>query len=270
VEATATRQFSLAKAAKSTSTAWDLLIAVTARDLRVRYQGTFLSFVWWIARPLAMGLVLYFALGRVLRFEVPGVPYSMFLISALFPWYWFSSSMSQATGSFVGNGGLLKKVRFPKLILPLSAVFFNTVQFLLTLPVLALFAFFAGINPSVTWIVGIPLLLALQLVLLIGLGTLLASLNVFFRDLGPMLDVVLLLMFYMSAIIYPLDRVPPRFLPILRLNPVAPLIDSWRNLILRGDLPGLDIWPTLLLTGAALVLGLTAFRRLEKYFTDAL
>jgi ABC-type polysaccharide/polyol phosphate export permease len=85
-----------------------------------------------------------------------------------------------------------------------------------------------------------------------------------------MLDVVLLLMFYMSAIIYPLDRVPPQFMPILRLNPVAPLIDSWRNLVLYSELPGVDLWPTLLLTGAALVLGLGVFRKLERYFADAL
>jgi lipopolysaccharide transport system permease protein len=268
VEATATGRSSLAAAAKSASTAWDLLIAVTARDLRVRYQGTFLSFVWWIARPLTLGLVLYFALGRVLRLDIPN--YSVFLISALFPWFWFSGSVQQATGSFVGNGGLLKKVRFPKLVLPLSAVFFNTIQFLLTLPILTFFVFIAGMKPAMTWLVGIPLLLALQLVLLIGLGTLLASLNVFFRDLGPLLDVALLLMFYMSAVIFPIDRVPPKFMPILRINPVAPLIDSWRNLILWGELPGADLWPTLLLTGLALVLGLVAFRGLEKHFADAL
>ena len=268
MEATATRRFSLVEAAKSTSTAWDLLIAVTARDLRVRYQGTVLSFIWWIARPLALGLVLYFALSRVLRVDVPN--YSVFLISALFPWFWFSGSIQQAAGSFVVNGGLLKKVQFPRLILPLSAVLFNTFQFLLTLPVLGVFVLAAGIEPDVSWAIGIPMLLALQLLLLTGLGTLLATLNVFFRDLAPMLDVVLLLMFYMSAVIFPLDRVPERFKPMLVLNPVAPLIDSWRNLFLDGRLPGADLWPSLVLTGVVLTLGLTTFRRLEKHFADAL
>ena len=94
------------------------------------------------------------------------------------------------------------------LILPLSAVFYNTVQFLLTLPILAVFVVVAGIEPDVTWVVGIPILLILQFLLVVGLGTLLASLNVFFRDLGPLLDVVLLLMFYTSAVIFPLSRVP--------------------------------------------------------------
>lgn len=268
MEATATRHFSLAAAARSALNAWDLLIAVTARDLRVTYQATFFSYLWWIARPLATGLVLYFALGRVLRLDIPN--YSVFLLSALFPWFWFSGSIQQAAGSFIVNGGLLKKVRFPRLILPLSAVFFNTVQFLLALPVLALFVIVAGIDADVAWVVGIPLLLALQLLLLVGLGTFVASLSVFLRDLQPSLGVVLLLMFYGSPIIYPLERVPERFKPFVLLNPVAPLLEGWRELFLEGSVPGVELWPSVVFTAALLVLGLAVFRTLEKYFADAL
>lgn len=268
METIATRHFSLAAAARSTFTAWDLLIAVTARDLRVTYQATFFSYLWWIARPLAMGLVLYFALGRVLRLDIPN--YSVFLLSALFPWFWFSGSVQQSSATFIGNSGLLKKVQFPRLILPLSAVFYNTVQFLLALPVLTLFVLVAGIDPDVAWVVGIPLLLTLQLLLLIGLGALVSSLSVFFRDLGPLLGVVLLLMFYVSPIIYPMERVPEKFKSILLLNPVAPLIEGWRELFLEGSVPGTELWPTVVLTAAALVLGLGVFRTLEKYFADAL
>ena len=253
---------------KSISTTWDLLVAVTLRDMRVRYQGTVLSFIWWIARPLTLGTVLYFALGKVLRIDIPN--YSVFLLSALFPWFWFSGSISQATGIFVSNGGLLKKVRFPKLILPLSAVLFNTSQFLLTLPILIGFVLVAGISPSTAWILGIPALIGLQLLLLVGLGTLLATLNVFFRDLGPMVEVALLLLFYLSAIIFPLDLVPDEFRPILALNPVAPLIDAWRNLFLYGEFLDGAIWPALVITAGSLALGLFAFNKLERHFADAL
>jgi lipopolysaccharide transport system permease protein len=245
-----------------------LLIAVTARDLRVTYQATFLSYLWWIARPLATGFVMYFALGRVLRLDIPN--YSVFLLSALFPWFWFSGCVQQSSNAFVANSGLLRKVRFPRMVLPLSVVFFNTAQFLFGLPVLAFFVVLAGIDPDVAWIVGIPILLVVQLLLLIGIGTLVASLNVFFRDLGPLLGVVLLLMFYGSPIIYPLERVPERFKPFVLLNPVAPLLEGWRDLFLKGSVPGVDLWPTLVFTAALLVLGLGTFRALEKYFADAL
>ncbi len=252
----------------SASKMWDLLVAITLRDIRVRYQGTVLSFIWWIARPLTLGIVLYFALGKVLRLDIPN--YSVFLLSALFPWFWFAGSIGQATGIFVSNSGLLKKVRFPKLILPLSAMLFNTSQFLLTLPILIGFVLIAGISPSVTWIFGIPALMALQFLLLVGLGTLLATLNVFFRDLGPMVEVALLLLFYLSAIIFPLDLVPDEFRPILALNPVAPLIDAWRNLFLYGEFLDGAIWPSLLITAGSLGLGMFAFNKLERHFADAL
>lgn len=275
MEATSTRHFSFAAAARSTSSAWDLLIAVTARDLRVRYQRTAFSYVWWIARPLALGLVLYFALGRVLRLDIQGsdvyIPnYGVFLLAGLFPWFWFSVSVQQSANSVVSNGGLLRKVQFPRLILPLSAVFYNTVQFLLTLPILAVFVVVAGIEPDVTWVVGIPMLLVLQFLLVVGLGTLLASLNVFFRDLGPLLEVVLLLMFYTSAVIFPLSRVPDTFRPILRLNPMVPLLEGWRKLFLGGSIPGTELLPAIIFTGVLLVIGLGVFRSLEKYFADAL
>ena len=272
---TATGQSGLAAAARSASTAWDLLIAVTARDLRVRYQGTVLSYLWWIARPLALALVLYFALGRVLRLDIQGsdayVPnYGVFLLAGLFPWFWFSGGIQQSAGAFIANGGLLKKVRFPRLILPLAAVFFNSVQFLLTLPVLAIFVLVAGIEPEVTWVVGIPLLVVLQFLLVAGLGTLLASLHVFIRDLGPLLDVVLLLMFYTSAVIYPLERVPEGFQPIVKLSPITTLLEGWRGLFLFGSTPGTELWPAVVGTAVVLVLGIAAFRVLEKHFADAL
>lgn len=270
-----TGQPRLARAVQTTTAAWDLLLAVAIRDMKVKYQGTILSYLWWIARPLVLGLVLYFALGRVLRLDVKGsdqyiANYGVFLLAGLFPWFWFSGGVQQAAGSFVANGGLLKKVRFPRLVLPLSAVFFNTVQFLLTLPILAGFILVAGVDPDVSWIIGIPLLLAVQLLLIVGLGTLLASLSVFIRDLGPALDVLLLLMFYTSAVIFPLERVPESFQPIVKLSPITTLLEGWRSVLLFGSVPGMELWPALVGTAIALVLGLASFRVLERYFADAL
>ena len=267
--ATAIRMSGLAHAAKSTASGWDLLVAVTMRDLRVRYQGTFFSYIWWIARPLALGLVLYFALGQVLRVGVPNYP--VFLIAGLFPWFWFSSSIAQAADTFTGNSGMIKKVKFPRLILPLSAVFFNTAQFLMTLPIIAIFVYVAGgTELDIAWLAGIPILMAVQLAVLIGLGTLLASLNVFLRDIGPILEVVLLLMFYMTGIIFPIDRVPEKYQWVMDLNPIAPLIEAWRNLFIAGELPDTGLWPTVLLAVVAVGLGLAVFHRLEKHFADAL
>jgi ABC-type polysaccharide/polyol phosphate export permease len=257
-----------AKARVSAASLWDLLLALTSRDLRTRYQGTVFSFVWWIARPLAMGLVLYFALGRVLGLTIPH--YGVFIMSGLFAWFWFSGAVTGAAGSIVANGGLIKKMQFPRIVLPLSAVLFHTAQFILTLPILTIFVLISGLEPSPVWLIGIPVLLVLQVLLLVGLGLLLAPLQVFFRDLGPMLEVTLLLMFYLTPIIYPLERVPDQFRPFVLINPAAPLVEDWRQLFVHNELPGTELWPAVVATAIVLTAGLFAFRKLEKYFADAL
>jgi lipopolysaccharide transport system permease protein len=113
-------------------------------------------------------------------------------------------------------------------------------------------------------------LFATQLVLLIGMAALISSVNVFVRDLGAMLEVALVLMFYLTPIIYPLQRVPVEFRPYLNLNPVAPLIDAWHKLMVDGTFSVVDLWPSFLFAAGFLVVGLTVFRKLERYFADAI
>jgi ABC-type polysaccharide/polyol phosphate export permease len=258
----------LAASAKSTSSAWDLLLAITVRDLRVKYHGTVLSYFWWLARPLTLGLVLYFALGRVLKLDVPH--HAIFLLSALFPWFWFQGTLHAATGAFIANEGLLKKVQFPRAILPLSVVLGGTFEFAVTLPVLMILVVANGITPSWTWLIGVPLLLGLQLVLLAGLGTVVSCLNVFFRDIGPGIEAAMTLLFYMSPIIYPLDKVPGGIKPVMQLNPLVPLLEAWRALFIDGELPGLDIWPAALFAAGAVAAGAWVLRTVGKNLADAL
>ena len=257
-----------AASAGPASSFWDLLIALTVRDLRVKYHGTYLSYFWWIARPLTLGLVLYFALGRVLQLGVEN--HAAFLLSALFPWFWFQGGLHGATNSFIANAGLVKKVQFPRVILPLSIVFGSTFEFLITLPVLGVILMFTGVDPDWMWLVGLPILLTLQLALLCGLGVLVSSLNVYFRDIGPGLDAGLLLLFYVTPIIYPLDQVPSSFKPFLLLNPLTPLIEAWRELFLRGTMPGLDLWPSVVFSVLSIGLGWFALRLIGKNMADAL
>src|SRR5688572_15514673 len=133
---------------------WELLSTLTTRDLRLRYQGSVFGWAWSLVRPLALGVVLAFALDTVLQAGIT----TTFLLTGLFPWFWFQSSVQASTTTFVGNGGLLKKVRFPRAVLPLSIVLGNTLQFLLALPVLAAFLFIGGYDPEPVWLVGVPLL----------------------------------------------------------------------------------------------------------------
>ena len=246
----------------------NLIFALTTRELRMRYQGTLLGAVWWMGRPLALGAVLYFAMRKVVEINVDD--YGIFLMSALFPWFWFQSTVMESAGSVIGNAGLVKKVVFPRVVLPLTSVAYNSVQFVLTIPILIIFVLVSGESLQLSWIWGIPLLFVLQTLLLIGVGQLVAAIHVLFRDLGPILDVSLTLAFYVSPIIFPLDNVPSRFHRILSLNPLAPLLEAWRDLMLTGGMPDLSIWPTLVFAALALVAGWIVFRSLERYFADAI
>ncbi len=257
-----------AASAAPASSFWDLLLAITLRDLRVKYHGTFLSYFWWIARPLTLGLVMYFALGRVLKVDIEN--HAAFLLAALFPWFWFQNGLHSAANVFVANAGLVKKVQFPRIILPLSVVLGSTFEFLISLPVLLLLLLLTGVDPDPVWLVGAPALLALEFALLCGLGVLVASLNVYFRDIGPGLDSALLLLFYVTPIFYPLDRVPNGYRQVLQVNPLTPLIEEWRELFLFGDLPGLDLWPAVLFSIGAVAAGWLALRIMGRTMADAL
>ena len=242
-----------------------LLSALTSRDLRLRYQGSVFGWAWTLVRPLALGMILTFALGKVLGTGVTAV----FLLTGLFPWFWFQGAVQGSTTTFVGNGGLLKKVRFPRAVLPLSVVMGNTLQFVFALPVLAGFLIASGHDPAWAWLPGIPLLFVLQLALTAGLALFVASITVFFRDLEHIAEVLLNLLFYATPIIYAADRIPSGYRWITWVNPLAPIIEGWHSVLLRGEWPGPELAAAAALTSVAVILGWFTFRRLEDAFADA-
>lgn len=219
-------------------------------------------------KPLALGAVLFVALKQFVRIQVED--YHLVLLTGLFPWVWFQTSLFLATPSIANGGALLKKVPFPRIVLPLSTILTTGFHFLLTIPVLVILLAISGRHPSAAWLLGIPILAAVQLALLMGAALLLASIDVFLRDLQHLIEVFLTLLFYLSPIFYPLDLVPDRWRPVVLLNPLASLIDAWRDLFLYNAMPGFDIWPAVLYALGALILGGEVFRRLEPGFADAL
>lgn len=255
-----------APGSRSLRNALELLSALTSRDLRLRYQGSIFGWAWTLLRPLALGLILAFALGKVLGTGITAV----FLLTGLFPWFWFQGAVQQASTSFVGNGGLLKKVRFPRAVLPMSVVLGNTLQFVLAMPVLAAFLVIDGHEPTLAWLAGLPVLFVLQLALTSGIALFVASVTVFFRDLEHIVEVLLNLLFYATPIIYAAGQIPSGYHWILWVNPLAPLAEGWRSVLLDGDYPGTDLFGTLALSVVAIALGWFTFRRTEDALADAI
>jgi lipopolysaccharide transport system permease protein len=253
---------------RPTGRTWELLYLLTLRDLKLRYQDTALGLLWSLMKPLALGAVLYVALRQFVRIDVKD--YQLVLLSALFPWVWFQTSALLATGSFTANGALIKKVPFPRFVLPFSTTLNSGIHFLLSIPVLIIVLAVSGKHPNPAWIVGVPMLAAVQLALLMGVMLIAASIDVYFRDLEHLVEVFLNLLFYVTPIFYPLSLVPDRWQPVLKINPLTSLIEAWRHLFMENKLPSLDLWPVLVFTAAALLIGAQTFRRLEPGFADAL
>jgi len=255
--------------ARQARRAWELLYLLTLRELKLRYQDTVFGYLWSLVRPLLQGFVLYVVLSRFIRIEVED--YGLVLLAGLFPWTWFQTSLVIAVGSFAANGALIKKVYFPRFVLPLATVMNNGVQYALSIPVLVILLLVTGYTPDWTWLVGVPYLLAVQALLIMGIVLFIASLNVYFRDLEHLTDVFVgLIWFYLTPVIYPLSIVPEQYHAWMKLNPMTSLIEGWRAVFLENQLPGAELWPALAFAAGFAVLGSLSFRRLEGGFADAL
>ena len=221
-----------------------LIITLVLRELRARYRGSWLGFLWSFLNPLLLMVVYVLVFSVYMR--APMEKYAVFLFSGLLPWLWFSSSLGHATSVIVGSGALVKRILFPAEILPLVSVLSNMVNMLLSLPLLFLFLFGFGVRPGPA-LLFLPLLLMLQFLLTAGLALPLAALNVHLRDVEQILANGLVLLFFLSPILYPVSTVPLTLRigdllalplrPLYFLNPVAGLVQSYQNIFFFGREP---------------------------------
>jgi lipopolysaccharide transport system permease protein len=247
----------------------DLLYLLTFRELKLRYQDTIFGFLWSLIRPLLQGAVMYVVLRKFIRINVED--YYLVLLAGLFPWTWFQTSLLLAVGSFAGNGALIKKVYFPRFVLPLATVLNNGIQYALSIPVLVILLALGGYAPNWTWVIGIPYLLLVEAVLIMGIVLFIASLDVYFRDLEHLTDVFVgLIWFYLTPVIYPLSIVPAKYHNWVLLNPMASVIEGWRDLFLHNQLPGASMAPALIFAAGIAALGSFSFNKMQGGFADAL
>jgi lipopolysaccharide transport system permease protein len=211
-----------------------LIEVLVRRDLKARYRGTALGFLWSFVNPLVlMGLyVLVFSV--YLRVDMPNYP--AFLLSGLFPWLWFSASLSEATLVILTSGGLIKKVYLPSEVFPLVPVGSNMVHFIASLPVLFMFLNVTGIRPS--WsLVLLPILVGLQVLFTYGIALMVSSLAVQFRDLVHIIPNFLTALLFATPILYPPTMVPDGFRPLVTINPLSHLITAYQDVLFFGRMP---------------------------------
>lgn len=246
----------------------DLLVILTQKDLKVRYKSSLLGYLWSVANPLAFAFVYFVAFKIFMR--IPMENYVVFLITGLFPWQWFANSVNFAPMIFLQNASIIKKVNFPRNIIPFSIVLQDMFHFALSIPVIILFMLIYHQAPSLTWFWGIPLFLAVQFVLTYGVVLAVATLNLFFRDLERLTAVGMTLFFYFTPVIYAKSMIPEKFRPWINLNPLAPLVDGWRELLLYGRIDWGDLGLTAVFGLLAMLLATWIYRTLVWKFAEVL
>jgi ABC-type polysaccharide/polyol phosphate export permease len=254
----------------------ELIRNLVVRDLKVRYKNSVLGILWSLLNPLLMTIVFTIVFSLMLRSDIPNYP--VFFMCAYLPWSFLSESVMGGTSSIVANAHLIKKVYFPREALPLSDVLSGLVNFLLALIVLfgMIFVFQVRLTGS---IIVLPVVIVSQVLFTLGLVFFLSTANVFYRDTQHIMQVVMQAWFFLTPIFYPIDIIPESAtilglsvnlqLWVRRLNPMASLVASYRDILFKGEVPGFDfLFRTVVTCIVVFVTGYLIFCRYSQVFGE--
>lgn len=247
----------------------ELVYFLIWRDVKVRYKQTALGAAWAIIQPFFTMIVFSLFFGTLGGFNktVP-INYSIYTYAALVPWTFFANGLSQASNSLVGNANLIKKVYFPRLVVPIAAVLSGIIDFVLAFAVLIGMMIYFGVLPTLN-IIWLPLFLLLALITSLGVGLWLSALNVEYRDVRYVVPFLIQIWQFASPIAYPSTIVPERWRALYGLNPIVGVVEGFRWALLgTGSAPSVLVLVSTAAALAILVSGAFYFRRMEKTFAD--
>ena len=246
----------------------ELLYFLSWRDVKVRYKQTLLGAGWAIIQPFFTMLVFSLFFGKLAKMPSDSVPYPIFVYTALVPWTFFANALTQSSNSLVENSNLLKKVYFPRLVMPISSVISGTVDFACAFVVLVAMMIFYGIVPTAN-MVWLPLLVVLALAMALGVGLWLSALNVQFRDVRYVVPFLVQVWLFATPIAYPSSLLREPWRTLYGLNPMVGVVEGFRwALVGTNTAPGAMILVSSLAAVALLISGAYYFRRMEKTFAD--
>lgn len=250
------------------------IASMVRREFQARYLGSVLGTLWSVLNPLAMIFIYTVIFGQVMRNRLPGVDdgtsYGIFLCAGLLPWTMFVETLQRCTSVFVDQGNLLKKMTFPRASLPIIVLASSLVNFAIIFTLLLVVTIALGRFPGEALLAFLPLLVVQQTIA-VGFGVALGVLNVFFRDVGQLVGILLQFWFWFTPIVYPLSILGDRARLLVSLNPMTALVDGYQGVLLHGRWPDLlSYLPHVVLACLALAAGRMVFRRLAGEMTDFL
>ncbi|OFW63569.1 MAG: hypothetical protein A2Z35_02095 [Actinobacteria bacterium RBG_19FT_COMBO_36_27] len=233
-----------------------LLWTLTWRDIRVRYKQSLLGIAWAMFIPVSMMLLFSFVFTRIVAVKTD-IPYPIFAYCGLLPWQFFASATTAATNSLIANRSLVTKIYFPSEVFPISSIIAAFVDFLvgsIVLVALIMYFYFTGASIMVSWTVFlvIPVILV-QIIFTAGVSFFLSMGNLFFRDVRYIYNIIITLWMFATSVVYPMKISSPELQKILHLNPMTPIIDAYRDVLLRGKVPDMNNF------GYAIVISLAVF-----------
>lgn len=246
----------------------DLVWAWTVRTLRGRYQQSALGWLWAIVQPVATVAIFSIVFTRIVPVDTGGIPYILFSYAAVVPWTLLASSITDMATSLVQNMNLVGKIYFPREALPVAALLARLADFGISFVLLLLMVVVYQIDISPLGLLYLPLVLFIQLALMLGLGIGSAALNVFYRDVDPLLKLITQVWFYASPILYPVSLVPDQWHWIYFLNPMAGIIAAYRDILVYNNIPGDYLLSSAIVSLIIFVLGYWFFKRVEFQFAD--
>lgn len=249
---------------------WQLATQLAQREIKARYKQSVLGYAWVMLNPLFQMLVMAFVFSFLMRFPGIGVPYPLYLYVGLLPWTLLANSLTSGMNSLIENRSLIAQIYFPRELLVLATMLAKLVDFLLASTVLILFFMYFQIpfTWNALWV--IPILL-IQMMFMFGTSLLLASFNLFYRDVQYLFTLVLTLWMYLTPVIYPVEALPEKYRFLFQLNPMAVLINAYRQVLLNGQSPSFDSLTVALgLSLVIVAIGFAVFKKLEGMFSDVI
>ena len=244
-----------------------LLMQLILREIKSRYKQSIIGYAWIIFNPLVQLLVYSFVFSVIFKFPTGDIPYSIFLFVGLLPWIYLQTSLSASALVLVDNANLLKKVHFPREILPYSVILAKSLDLFFSLVLLFAFMIFYQMPfyPTIIW--AIPLIF-IQVILMTGISLLLSAANLFYRDIQYLTTLALLMWLYMTPVVYPLSLVPKEYVWLYKLNPMVGIIEGYRSALFNFPFDlGTILW-SFISAVLIFILGFWIFKKGEKVFGD--
>lgn len=245
----------------------ELLKSNVKKEIRGKYKGSFLGILWSFVNPLLQVLVYAIVFPLILKDPEPN--YVVFLIIGILPWTWFTTAIGQGTFTILGNAGIIKKVYFPREILPISVVTSGLINFLISCLIIFAFLIFSPIGFS-WYLIYLPLVVLVQYVITLGLVFITSAINVYIRDAEYIINFIVNMLFYATPILYSPDVFAgTKFEVLIHLNPLATIINSYRDLLFHQTMPDLKALMIVLAIGMIILsFGILIFRKLERGFAE--